>query len=398
MTFAHPFLLFGAAAALIPLLIHLFDRRRPRPIPFGAISFVLRSQRRTASRLKLRRLLLYLLRTLVLLALPLALARPELRASAAIPKAHRGPAATAVILDTSLSMRFSEGKSLFERGRDLGRDALKDLLPEEPANLILCGPTPFAPGAPGFDRQKLRALVDEALPSYGVADLNRCMDLAARSLEESPSANKRLVVISDFTANALHLETPPPTVAGGPKAERIRPEPVLRDAAQGRAVLPNHAVTDLKVEPALQVGPRAFQFTFLVRNHSPEPIKDLVALLKVGDRVVAKGFIDVPANGTAQKSLTQTFETGGFFTGSVEIAADGLGVAQGSIRIMPTSTGKVPNTSATAASSGSDLNGAAVLDACAKLRAVLAPVAAVMLGCLEESQWRMGSVVFYADD
>ena len=43
---------------------------------------------------------------------------------------------------------------------------------------------------------------------------------------------------------------------------------------------------------------------------------------------------------------------------------------------MPTRTDKVPNTSATAASAGTDLNGAAVLDACTQLRATLAPVAA----------------------
>ena len=45
---------------------------------------------------------------------------------------------------------------------------------------------------------------------------------------------------------------------------------------------------------------------------------------------------------------------------------------------MPTRTDKVPNTSATAASAGTDLNGAAVLDACTQLRERLAPVAA---GC-----------------
>jgi xanthine dehydrogenase large subunit len=48
---------------------------------------------------------------------------------------------------------------------------------------------------------------------------------------------------------------------------------------------------------------------------------------------------------------------------------------------MPTRTDKVPNTSATAASSGADLNGAAVLDACAKVRGTLAEVAAGMAGC-----------------
>ena len=35
-------------------------------------------------------------------------------------------------------MRWSDGTSLFERGRDEARDALKDLLPEEPATVLVC--------------------------------------------------------------------------------------------------------------------------------------------------------------------------------------------------------------------------------------------------------------------
>ena len=48
---------------------------------------------------------------------------------------------------------------------------------------------------------------------------------------------------------------------------------------------------------------------------------------------------------------------------------------------MSTRTDKVPNTSATAASSGTDLNGAAVQDACLQIKARLAAVAAAVLDC-----------------
>src|SRR5205807_9968653 len=63
-----------------------------------------------------------------------------------------------------------------------------------------------------------------------------------------------------------------------------------------------------------------------------------------------------------------------------QIAAESLGLAESAIRIMPTRTDKVPNTSATAASAGTDLNGAAVMDACMQLKERLAPVAASLLG------------------
>jgi xanthine dehydrogenase large subunit len=61
--------------------------------------------------------------------------------------------------------------------------------------------------------------------------------------------------------------------------------------------------------------------------------------------------------------------------------AGALGVGPDLVRLMPTRTDKVPNTSATAASSGTDLNGAAVEDACRQIIARLAGVAAGLLEC-----------------
>jgi xanthine dehydrogenase large subunit len=60
---------------------------------------------------------------------------------------------------------------------------------------------------------------------------------------------------------------------------------------------------------------------------------------------------------------------------------------------MPTRTDKVPNTSATAASASTDLNGAAVVDACRQIRARLAPVAAELMACEESAlQFENGKV------
>jgi xanthine dehydrogenase large subunit len=64
-----------------------------------------------------------------------------------------------------------------------------------------------------------------------------------------------------------------------------------------------------------------------------------------------------------------------------QVAADGLGVPVARVRVTATDTQKVPNASATAASSGADINGAAVMHACEQLQARLAPVAAGLLGC-----------------
>jgi len=69
----------------------------------------------------------------------------------------------------------------------------------------------------------------------------------------------------------------------------------------------------------------------------------------------------------------------GVHTNIAMIAAKELGLSLDKIRVMPTSTDKVPNTSATAASCSTDMNGAAVKNACEILCARLAPIAAKML-------------------
>ncbi|WP_107772517.1 xanthine dehydrogenase molybdopterin binding subunit [Nocardioides sediminis] len=64
----------------------------------------------------------------------------------------------------------------------------------------------------------------------------------------------------------------------------------------------------------------------------------------------------------------------GLHTKMLQVAATALGVPLERVRLAPTRTDKVPNTSATAASSGADLNGAAVKDACEQVMARLSAV------------------------
>ncbi len=70
----------------------------------------------------------------------------------------------------------------------------------------------------------------------------------------------------------------------------------------------------------------------------------------------------------------------GLHTKMLQVAATALGVPLDIVRLAPTRTDKVPNTSATAASSGTDLNGGAVKNACEQIRGRLAEVAAQRLG------------------
>jgi xanthine dehydrogenase molybdopterin binding subunit len=93
----------------------------------------------------------------------------------------------------------------------------------------------------------------------------------------------------------------------------------------------------------------------------------------------AGALVLIYQDGTIQVNHGGTEMGQGVYTNIALIAARELGLTTDRVRVMATRTDKVPNTSATAASCGTDLNGAAVKNACDALRARLLPFAAGML-------------------
>jgi hypothetical protein len=76
MTFLQPLLLFGLPLIALPVLIHLFNRLRYRTMAWAAMMFLLSATRQSTRHEKLRHILVLVCRTLAVLALLLAMARP----------------------------------------------------------------------------------------------------------------------------------------------------------------------------------------------------------------------------------------------------------------------------------------------------------------------------------
>lgn len=93
----------------------------------------------------------------------------------------------------------------------------------------------------------------------------------------------------------------------------------------------------------------------------------------------AGALVLIYTDGSIQLNHGGTEMGQGLHTKMLQVASKTLGVKFDRFRMMPTSTDKVPNSSATAASSGSDLNGQAVKDACETLKSRLAQVATEIL-------------------
>lgn len=91
-------------------------------------------------------------------------------------------------------------------------------------------------------------------------------------------------------------------------------------------------------------------------------------------------LVSVYTDGTVQVSTGATEMGQGVYTKIRQIVADEFGISIQNVLVMTTSTEKNINTSPTAASAGTDLNGAAAANACAKIRKRMAQFAAELLG------------------
>lgn len=94
----------------------------------------------------------------------------------------------------------------------------------------------------------------------------------------------------------------------------------------------------------------------------------------------AGALVQIYTDGSVQLNHSGTEMGQGLHTKMMAVCAHTLGISMERVRVMHTSTEKVPNTSPTAASSGSDLNGQAVRIACATLIDRLRPLASRLLG------------------
>ena len=112
MTFLNATLIFGVAAAAVPIALHLLARREPRKVVFPSVGFLVQRFETNRSRLRVRRWWLLALRIAALALLALALARPAIHQSLSVTWLTIGLiAAFGIILLVMASVAIARGPS-----------------------------------------------------------------------------------------------------------------------------------------------------------------------------------------------------------------------------------------------------------------------------------------------
>jgi hypothetical protein len=309
MTFLNPLLLLGLAAAAIPLIIHLFNFRRPKRVNFSSLAFLHELRKSTMQRVRVKQWLLLALRTLAIACLVLAFARPTMTGPLAARLGGSGRTTSAIVLDRSASMTLRDGGGAYlDQARALVGGLTENM---ESGDEVLFAAVPAADERAVFHQHAsaVTAAVEDLMPGVGNATLTAAIRAAGARLQERPAVSHDVLVVSDLQrstfSDSLDLDLPPGT--------RLLLLPVGTDG-QG-----NLAVSDVRVLSQIVSEGQPVRFEATFTNHGDDAVRGLVASLILDGQRIGQATVDIEARSQATARFVAAPRSRGWLTGSVRI-------------------------------------------------------------------------------
>jgi hypothetical protein len=302
--------LFAAAAALIPLIIHLFSRRRVKIVEFSSLKHLKAMQRRQVRRLKIRQILLLLLRMAIILAVVMAFARPTSQRGSV--GAHASVSAV-ILLDNSASMnRYVSDGNLFEIARDRTAELLNTLGQSDEVCVIPMSASSAESealefGSPAVALEQL----DRTAIGWAGADVTQALDNAKALLLKSKNLNKEIYLVTDRQRTSL----PDEQVLSEVGASVYFVDLPLEDTENLGVVALDFG--GQLIQPGLD-----FTLTATVKNYGTEDSGDRIASLFINGNRVAQTDFTVGSGAEATVRFTRAVSATGFHSGFVEISDD----------------------------------------------------------------------------
>jgi len=263
LVFANPAFLWALTAAAIPLMLHMFQRRRTVVTPFPTLRFLKAAQKRSSSRVRFENFLLWLLRTLLLLMIGFAFALPVLRSTTGGSWLSRTRRDVAIVIDASYSMNYEldRGK-IFAVCKDAAVSIVNGLFAGDRVCVYVAADTPIPViEKPTTEHATVVQAIQALACQHGSSKLDEAVALALHTLEQQDGRREREVyILTDGQALAWQgfRDAPPEESASGDDRARITRE--QRDKVSFFALLagalqPDNACpTDVKVSPALMLA------------------------------------------------------------------------------------------------------------------------------------------------
>jgi hypothetical protein len=324
--FANPALLGGLVAAAVPIIIHLLNRRKFREMRWAAMRFLLAAIRKNSRRIRIEQWILLAVRTLVIVLVVLAMAKPYLESLGALPVIAGRRTHRVLVLDGSLSMaytvsdvtRFDQAKTLaVQLVKDARRgDAISVILMAEPPRVVIGDPSP--------NHAEVQKEIEEISLPHGGTDLEATFRAIDRVLAASSIAQKEVVFLTDLQAASWRK--------GGDddglkriiaKLEAHKPRSVVIDL--GKPGGENRAVTDLRIRDPIITVDHSTVIRAVIHNYGPNRVEGVRVRLMVDGRLVPEQSpVSLEVGEDQSVAFNPTFTTPGDHVVEVQIDDDPL--------------------------------------------------------------------------
>lgn len=309
-SFLNSTILFAAAAAMIPLIIHLFSKRRVKIVEFSSLKHLKQMQRRQVRRLKIRQLLLLLLRMLIILLVVLAFARPTIESGAI--GSHASVSAV-ILFDNSASMnRYVADGNLFDIARKKTQELLETFGEADQVSVIPLSGYREETATPLFTSA---ATASEKLKQveigYQPADLQSALETSLALLDEAQNLNKEIYIVTDRQSSNL----PEQRVLSGSEARLFFVDlPLERND--------NLGITAVDFGGQLIMPGHDFDLTATITNYGNEDRSDVIASLFIDNNRLAQTAFSVNAGQETTVRFARSVSQTGFHSGYVELSDD----------------------------------------------------------------------------
>ena len=276
MGFLNLAFLVGLVAAAVPIIIHLLNRRRVKRVKFSSLEFLDEVNKQRMRRINLRRILILILRTLAILALVFAFARPTLRSGLLF--AGSAPKNVVVCLDVSYSMGAAMEKgTAFDVAKNIANGIIDDASGSDMINVVSFGKTADALLEQGTRNKGVVKSTVDRLPLSSEttsvrAGVARALDLIAKSDVDGGE----IYVVSDFRASEDSSFVDEPAI---PADVRLYFIPVYEDEVD------NVSIDRVGVPRKLLRPGEVVKVSVTTTNHSPKTDANVpLEIIVDGDR------------------------------------------------------------------------------------------------------------------
>ncbi len=319
MTFLNPAVLVGLIAAAFPLLLHIFNLRKLRVIEFSTVSFLQELQKSTLRRLKFQYWLLLILRTLLILFIVLAFARPVLRGTFSMGSGGHSATTMIIILDDSYSMGRTDEHGILLSQAQARANELLSMLREGDDGLVLKlsggGKTPF--DAPTQNTTLLKAIVRETKLSAVYRPIDDALRASARLLQHSTNPNKEIFILSDMQRGTIQPQSDSSTIR-----TLFNNNVKIFFSTFGGSSKNNAGIIDTRIENTLFDLDRPCIVSATVKNFGLTPLHTFVVSAYLGKARVQQKSIDLAPQQSATIEFPLLLQHRGLNDGSIRIEDD----------------------------------------------------------------------------